>query len=115
MIGGWLERAIEQGRHEKWRAAGTGGCRPGGGRWLMAEDRIHSDYALRLVERGDVLEVQVSGLVDAQHVRIAYWQEIADLGKTRGLRKLLVTDRKKGQPATPSELSQLAALFQHEA
>ena len=83
--------------------------------WRMAQERIHPDYALRLIERGDVLEVQVSGGVDAQQVRIAYWQEIADEGKARGLRKLLVTDRKKGVPATPSELSELAALLQHEA
>ncbi|MFC5568789.1 STAS/SEC14 domain-containing protein [Lysobacter yangpyeongensis] len=81
----------------------------------MAEQRIHDDYALRLEERGDMLQVQVSGDIDAQRVRIAYWQEIASEGRTRGIRKLLVTDRRKGHPATPAELAELAGLFQHEA
>lgn len=81
----------------------------------MAEHRLRPDYALRLVEQGDLLEVYVSGGIDAQDVRIAYWQEIADEGKARGIRKLLVTDRKKGQPATPAELAELAVMFQHEA
>jgi hypothetical protein len=81
----------------------------------MAEHRTHPDYALQLVEHGDVLDVHVSGDVDAQNVRIAYWQDIADSGKERGIRKLLVSDRKKGPPATPAELAELAVLFQHEA
>lgn len=81
----------------------------------MAERRLHGDYALQLVQQGDLLEVRVSGDIDAQHVRIAYWQEIADEGKARGIRKLLVTDRKKGRPASPAELAELAVLFQHEA
>lgn len=81
----------------------------------MAERRLHTDYALHLVQQGDLLEVRVSGDIDAQHVRIAYWQEIADEGKARGIRKLLVTDRLKGQPASPAELAELVVLFQHEA
>ncbi|QNP40578.1 SpoIIAA family protein [Lysobacter solisilvae (ex Woo and Kim 2020)] len=81
----------------------------------MAEKRTHPDYTLQLVEHGDMLEVRVSGDIDAQRVRIAYWREIADEAKARGLRKLLVTDRRKGEPAKPAELAELAALFQHEA
>lgn len=81
----------------------------------MAETRIHRDYSLSLVEHGDFLQVQVHGDTDAQAVRIAYWQEIADEAKARNLRKVLVTDRRKGQPATPAELADLAMLFQHEA
>lgn len=94
---------------------GTGAGTLRAGRYGVAEQRIHADYALHLVEHGEVLEVRVSGGVDAQEVRIAYWQEIAELGKERGIRKLLVMDRKKGQPATPAELAELAVLFQHEA
>lgn len=75
----------------------------------------HPDYRLRLVASGDVLEVQVSGDIDAQAVRIAYWREIAEQGKARGTRKLLVTDRRKGQPATPAELAELAVIFHEEA
>jgi hypothetical protein len=81
----------------------------------MAEERIHPEYALRMVEPGDFLQVEVSGDVDAQAVRIAYWREIVAAGKARGLRKLLVRDRKKGHPASPAELAELAVLFHEEA
>lgn len=81
----------------------------------MSEERVHPEYRLRLSERSDFLEVEVSGDIDAQAVRIAYWREIAAEGKARGLRKVLVTDRKKGQPASPAELAELAILFQEES
>jgi hypothetical protein len=81
----------------------------------MAEERIHPEYRLQLAEHGDILHVEVSGDVDAQAVRIAYWREIAAEGKARGLRKILVRDRKKGSPASPAELADLAMLFHDEA
>lgn len=71
-------------------------------------------YALRLTPHADYLQVEVSGDIDAQPVRIAYWRQIAAEGKARGMRKLLVTDRKKHAPATPAELAELAQLFQGE-
>jgi hypothetical protein len=81
----------------------------------MSEERVHPEYRLRLTQRGDFLKVEVSGDIDAQAVRIAYWREIAAEGKARGLRKVLVTDRKKGHPASPAELAELATLFQEES
>jgi hypothetical protein len=72
-------------------------------------------YDLRLTPRGDHLQVNVSGDVDAQAVRIAYWRQIADEAKARGQRKLLVHDRRKGIPATPIELAELAQLLKGEA
>jgi hypothetical protein len=65
-------------------------------------------YSLKLSTHGDVLCVQVVGDVDAQAIRLAYWNEIAAIGKERGFRKLLVVDRKKQVPATPAELAELA-------
>ncbi|MDR7098441.1 hypothetical protein J2X04_000788 [Lysobacter niabensis] len=79
----------------------------------MVEER-HPDYALHLVEHGDHLQVHVSGDVDAQAVRIAYWREIVAEAKARGLRKMLVTDRKKGHPASQAELAELALVFHEE-
>ena len=35
-------------------------------------------YDLRLTPRGDHLQVNVSGDIDAQAVRIAYWRQIAE-------------------------------------
>jgi hypothetical protein len=81
----------------------------------MFEERVHPEYRLRLTENGDFLQVEVSGDIDAQAIRIAYWREIAAEGKARGLRKVLVTDRKKGHPASPAELAELAILFQEES
>lgn len=81
----------------------------------MTEERLRSDYALHLAENGDFLQVAVSGDVDAQAVRIAYWREIVAEAKAHGFRKILVTDRRKGQPASPGELAELAVLFHDEA
>ncbi|MFC5577871.1 STAS/SEC14 domain-containing protein [Lysobacter niabensis] len=81
----------------------------------MADESVHPDYNLRLTEHGDYLHFEVSGDVDAQSVRIAYWREIAAQARARGSRKLLVTDRKKGHPASPAELAELAVLFHDEA
>ena len=74
-----------------------------------------TDYALRLTPSGDHLRVEVSGDIDAQAVRIAYWRQIAEEAKARGLRKVLVRDRRKGHPASPNELAELAQLFKSEA
>lgn len=74
-----------------------------------------SDYRVHYTTRGDVLMARVSGEIDAQHIRIAYWRDIATEAIGRGLRKLLVTDRKKGIPATPAELMELAQLFREQA
>jgi hypothetical protein len=72
-------------------------------------------YQLRLTPRGDHLQVEVSGDVDAQAVRIAYWRHIAREARARGERKLLVHDRRKGIPATPAELAELAQLLKDQA
>ncbi|QSX77810.1 STAS/SEC14 domain-containing protein [Agrilutibacter solisilvae] len=72
-------------------------------------------YALRLTPATDHLRVEVSGDIDAQPVRIAYWRQIAEEAKARGLRKVLVHDRRKGAPASPAELAELAQLFRGEA
>src|SRR5688572_19221352 len=72
-------------------------------------------YTLRLTTRGDHLLVQVAGDIDAQAVRIAYWRQIAEEGKARGQRKLLVYDRMKGKPASPIEIGELAQLLKNEA
>jgi hypothetical protein len=70
-------------------------------------DNHGPDYRLSWRTRGDVLQVQVNGDIDAQSVRIAYWQEIAATARRMGFRKLLVIDRKKGRPASPDDLLEL--------
>lgn len=77
----------------------------------MMKSSEHRDFKLTYRKRGDLLFFQVSGDVDSQAVRIAYWQEIAAITRTLGLRKLLVLDRKKYQPATPKELAELAGIM----
>jgi hypothetical protein len=72
-------------------------------------------YRLAFSGTGDILRVQVSGDIDAQPVRIAYWREIVATARSRGQRKLLVLDRKKGRPADPGELAEMAALFSADA
>lgn len=81
----------------------------------MAEERPRDAYNLDFAQRGDCLHVQVFCNTSAQTVRIAYWQEIAREAMTRGMRKLLVTDRRDCEPGTPAELAELVVLFQHEA
>ena len=63
-------------------------------------------------KQGDTLHFKVSGDIDSQAIRIAYWQEIVAITKREGMRKLLVVDRKKNKPANPEELAQLAAMMQ---
>ncbi|MEO8002148.1 MAG: STAS/SEC14 domain-containing protein, partial [Arenimonas sp.] len=70
------------------------------------------DFQVAYRKRGDTLHFKVSGDVDSQAIRIAYWQEIVAITKREGLRKLLVIDRKKHKPASPEELAQLAAMMQ---
>lgn len=74
-----------------------------------------SAYRLAFAQADGFLRVQVSGDIDAQAVRIAYWREIVATARERGERKLLVLDRKKGQAATPDELTELARLFSADA
>lgn len=81
----------------------------------MAEERIHPDYSLRLVDAADFLQVEVFGDAVGQATRIAYWQEILAEGKARGVRKLLVIDRKKGPPVNPSEVAEMVEVLRHEA
>lgn len=78
------------------------------------ERRGDGRYSLQVESHADHLRVQVLGDIDAQAVRIAYWREIAALGRARGVRRLLVVDRRKGRPATPPELAELAHLFRDE-
>jgi hypothetical protein len=77
----------------------------------MSEDAT-SEYQLRCQSRGGVLRCHVSGDIDAQHVRIAYWHEILAIAIKRRARKLLVFDRKKHRPASPDELAELAQAMQ---
>ena len=72
----------------------------------------NSDFQVAYRKQGDTLHFRVSGDIDSQAVRIAYWQEIVAITKREGLRKLLVVDRKKHKPASPEELAQLAAMMQ---
>lgn len=72
-------------------------------------------YRLAFAPAGGFLRVQVSGDIDAQAVRIAYWREIVATARDRGERKLLVLDRKKGAPANPGELAEMARLFSADA
>ncbi len=58
-----------------------------------------------------MLVARVSGGIDAQSVRMAYWREIFENARIRHCRKLLVIDRKKGTPASPEELASLAHAF----
>lgn len=78
------------------------------------ERRGDGRYSLQVESRSDHLWVRVLGDVDAQAVRIAYWREIAALGRARGMRRLLVVDRRKGRPASPPELAELAHLFRDD-
>lgn len=75
------------------------------------ETSEHPDFNLSYRKRGDTLYFQVSGDVDSQAVRIAYWQEIVAITRRLGIRKLLVVDRKKHQPATQLELAELARIM----
>lgn len=70
-----------------------------------------SHYRLAFRPESDTLHAQVHGGIDAQPVRIAYWTEIIATAERMGYRKLLVIDRRKGRPASPDELAELAALL----
>lgn len=68
-------------------------------------------YRLSIAVEGDLLRVRVSGEIDAQDVRLAYWREIIDTAHAHQCRRLLVIDRKKTRPASPDELAALALAF----
>lgn len=71
-------------------------------------------YELSHRKQGDTLYFQVTGDIDSQAVRIAYWLEIVEISRKLGARKLLVIDRKKHKPATQAELVELAGImYQH--
>jgi ribosomal protein L16 Arg81 hydroxylase len=79
---------------------------------MLMPQSNHPDFHVAYRKQGDTLYFQVSGDIDSQTIRIAYWQEIVAITKREGLRKLLVIDRKKNKPASPQELAQLAAMMQ---
>ena len=79
---------------------------------MLMPSGSNADFHVAYRKRGDVLHFRVSGDIDSQVIRIAYWQEIVAITKREGLRKLLVVDRKKHKPANPEELAQLAAMMQ---
>ena len=81
----------------------------------MIEERARADYLLRLEQHIDFLQVEVHASANTQAVRIAFWQEIASEAKARGMRRLLVVDRRKGEPGTAAEMAELAAMFRHKA
>ncbi len=73
---------------------------------------LNTAFQLTHKKRGDILYFKVSGTIDSQEVRIAYWLEIANITRKNAIRKILVIDRKKHAPATPSELAALAVIMQ---
>lgn len=79
---------------------------------MLMPSGSNADFHVAYRKQGDTLHFRVSGDIDSQAVRIAYWQEIVAITKREGLRKLLVVDRKKHKPASPEELAQLAAMMQ---
>ncbi len=78
---------------------------------MLMEASEHPDFKLSYRRHGNTLYFQVSGDVDSQAVRIAYWQEIVAITRKLGIRKLLVVDRKKHRPATQVELAELARIM----
>lgn len=82
---------------------------------MRDETRTGPEYSLTFVERGGFLQVDVSCEVDSQPVRIAYWKALVAEAHARGLRRMLVFDRRKEIPATPQQLSDMAMQFRGEA
>lgn len=70
-----------------------------------------ADFQIAYAKQGDLLRLQLSGNIDSQAVRIAYWQEIVNIIKREGSRKVLVLDRKKRAPASPQEMAELANIM----
>jgi hypothetical protein len=81
----------------------------------VREVRTGPEYSLQFLERGGFLRVDVNCDVDSQPVRIAYWQALVAEAHARGLRRMLVFDRMKKDPATPQQLAEMAMLFRDEA
>ncbi|MGH8049557.1 MAG: hypothetical protein ACREPB_02745 [Arenimonas sp.] len=79
---------------------------------MLMRSGSNPEFHVAYRKQGDTLHFQVTGDIDSQAIRIAYWQEIVAITKREGLRKLLVVDRKKHKPASPEELAQLAAMMQ---
>ena len=82
---------------------------------MREETRAGPEYSLQFAERGGFLHVDVHCDVDSQPVRIAHWKALVEEAHARGLRKLLVFDRIKQDPATPQQLAEMALLFRGEA
>jgi len=79
---------------------------------VLMQSNDDPDFKVAYRKHGEILHFRVTGDIDSQAIRIAYWQEIVAITKREGLRKLLVVDRKKHKPANPEELAQLAAMMQ---
>jgi hypothetical protein len=71
----------------------------------------HPAFQLEWLNRGLWWQVTVSGGIDSQQTRIAYWQEIVSKSIQTGKRNLLVIDRKKNSPANANELADLLQRF----
>lgn len=82
---------------------------------MRDETRTGPEYSLTFVERSGFLQVDVNCEVDSQPVRIAYWRALVAEAHARGLRRMLVFDRRKEIPATPQQLSDMAMQFRGEA
>ncbi|KQY52344.1 hypothetical protein [Lysobacter sp. Root494] len=82
---------------------------------MRDETRTGPEYSLQFAERGGFLHVDVSCGVDSQPVRIAYWKALVAEAHARGLRRMLVLDRMKENPATPQQLAEMAMIFRDEA
>lgn len=82
---------------------------------MRDETRTGPEYSLQFAERRGFLHVDVRCDVDSQPVRIAYWKALVEEAHARGLRKMLIFDRVKENPATPQQLAEMAMLFRGEA
>ena len=78
---------------------------------MLMQSSKNPDFDVTYRRHGDTLRFQVSGDVDSQETRVAYWQEIVNIIKREGLRKILVVDRKKLVPASQAQMTQLASVM----
>lgn len=65
-------------------------------------------WRLQFEDRTEYLYADVQGPEDSLAITTAYWQRIAEECRRRGLRRVLVRDGLRGEPATPDEFRRLA-------
>lgn len=74
----------------------------------MSPEQSPRPYELRLSDRGDYLYAAVKGEQDSPEITLAYWRELAAECSRRGVRRLLICDDLRGEPATPQDFVGLA-------